>query len=299
MRYEIKGSNTLYMVWGIITYVFAGLYGIAWLIAIVLMGMGSSILGQAGSLDAELGIAHGYFIILILVIALVVIIGLIIRIMAGVYLVRPYVRSKGALIAVAVMYFLIAVLDLVSAIINGKVGSIGTMLIALFWMLWAVATGVFLILKQARTVEGGMGTAYGGQEYYHEMEYPQMARAQPDRFPTEPYGAPGAEAGYELKACIEGLFGDYIGRRYILRVGENCRIGRDPGCEIQLSHSKVSRIHCAVKLLPDGRFEVTDRSSNGTYYENNALPNGEATVVDAGGMLVVGCPDNVFSLNIC
>lgn len=100
------------------------------------------------------------------------------------------------------------------------------------------------------------------------------------------------------KASIKGLFGDYIGRKYALKSGESCRIGRDSSCDIQIRLPKVSRIHCSVKFLPDGRFEVVDTSYNGTFYENAALPNGVATVVKAGGCLVIGEADNVLELKV-
>lgn len=51
--------------------------------------------------------------------------------------------------------------------------------------------------------------------------------------------------------------------------------------------------------MPDGRFEVTDHSYNGTFYENERLSNGVSTVIEAGGMLALGNADNVFSLDIC
>lgn len=302
-RYEIKGSNTLYKVWGIITFVFAGIYGVVWLIGLAALGIGGAIAGDAADAAYGLGMedvldnAQGYVILIILVAVLIAVIGLVIRILAGLYLVSPYVKSKGAMIAVAVFYFLMVLSNLVSAVVWGKAGSVLLTLYALFCMAWAAATGVFLILKQAEAVTGIYEAPrdYGGpdgQDFYKEGPRTQIGA---EEFIT--YAGFEREAESGPRGSIEGLFGDYMGKRYTLKPGESCRIGRDAGCEIQLHHSKVSRIHCAVKFLPDGRFEVTDYSYNGTFYENRALTNGIAEIVEAGGMLVVGDADNVFSLN--
>ena len=36
--YEIKGSNTFYKVWGILTFVFVGIYGLIELLGLVILG---------------------------------------------------------------------------------------------------------------------------------------------------------------------------------------------------------------------------------------------------------------------
>ena len=99
-----------------------------------------------------------------------------------------------------------------------------------------------------------------------------------------------------IVGAIDGLNGEYVGRRFSLHAGEICRIGRDSGCNIRLRHEKVSRMHCSVTIMPDGRYQILDSSSNGTYYNNCMLQKGIVTVVDRGGLLVVGAPDNVFQL---
>lgn len=337
--YEIKGSNTLYKVWGIITFVFAGFYGLPRLLSFAYLIIKSSeikskysaylsLLGQ-GTVDK----IQKYLILIVAALTLGVIIGLLIRILSGLCLIRPYIKSKGVMIALAVCYFLMAVGNLVWGIIWKKMHLTALLVYFLFLMLWAIATGVFLIMKQAMAVAGaGEWNGYGAQDshmftngenlgvdgagdpymitdgeryevrdgagvgYVPPYDIPQAA---PEVQQPQPDMGVAKAAEPELKACIEGLFGDYIGKKYILRVGENCRIGRDSGCDIQLRHLKVSRIHCAVKLLPDGRFEITDSSYNGTFYENTPLPNGVPTIVEGGGMLVAGDAKNVLSLKVC
>ena len=283
--YVVKGSNTLYHVWGIITFVFAGIYGIGALIAIVVIGMASSMTqGWIGELTGEdLG---GIQIVLVLVFLLIAVLGLTIRILAGLYLVRPQIRSKGALIFISVVYFLCAFGNLIQMITLGASGGSSMILavfVQFFWMCWNIATGVFLILKQAQAVPEGTVVPNGS-----------VRKKETGYRPVE-NGKDSVRSG-SPKAEIEGLFGNYKGKTFVFRGDESCRIGRDPGCDIQISHPKVSRIHCAVKALPGGKFEVTDYSYNGTFYENIVLPNGKAVVVQAGGMLVIGSADNVFLL---
>ena len=283
--YVVKGSNTLYHVWGIITFVFAGIYGIGALIAIVVIGMASSMTqGWIGELTGEdLG---GIQIVLVLVFLLIAVLGLTIRILAGLYLVRPQIRSKGALIFISVVYFLCAFGNLIQMITLGASGGSSMILavfVQFFWMCWNIATGVFLILKQAQAVPEGTVVPNGS-----------VRKKETGYRPVE-NGKDSVRSG-SPKAEIEGLFGNYKGKTFVFRGDESCRIGRDPGCDIQISHPKVSRIHCAVKALPGGKIEVTDYSYNGTFYENIALPNGKAVVVQAGGMLVIGSADHVFLL---
>ena len=283
--YVVKGSNTLYHVWGIITFVFAGIYGIRNLITIVTLGMASSF---AQNWIRELSGTDfgGIQIVLVLFFLLAAVLGLTIRILAGLYLVRLQIRSKGALIFISVIYFLFAFGNLIQMVMLGVSGGssmIFAIFIQFFCMCWSIATGVFLILKQAQAVPEGTVVLNG------------EVRKKETRYRPVESGKSPVQSG-SSKAEIEGLFGNYKGKTFVFRGDESCRIGRDSGCDIQISHPKVSRIHCAVRALPGGKFEVTDYSYNGTFYENIALPNGKAVVVQAGGMLVIGSADNVFLL---
>ena len=270
--------NVLYKVWGIITYVFTGFYAVGWLAVFILLGIGGSeakgAVSQApyflwSQIESEFTQAAGMLVLAVLLLALVVLIGLIVRILAGVYLTRAFVKSRAALIMVAVFYIIITFLDLLFAVIWGKAKLLGFMFFFLFCMGWGLATGVFLLLKQSGA-----------------------AAPVPRPEPYIPYADIGAQGS------VEGLFGDFAGKKYRLKPGESCKIGRDPGCEIRILHRQVSRIHCLVKFLPDGRFEVMDMSYNGTFYENEALPNGVAVTVEAKGKLVIGEADNVLTLNV-
>ncbi len=96
---------------------------------------------------------------------------------------------------------------------------------------------------------------------------------------------------------VEGLFGSYQGKKYPLTMGILCKIGRDASCEIQLTHQQVSRIHCTVQMMPGGKYQVMDCSSNGTYYNNAALEKGKTYLLPKGAIIVLGDPDNVLRLN--
>lgn len=313
-KYAIKGSNTLYKVWGIITFAFAGIYALARLIVFIAVIKASSEIGQYTQYSYWLGFGNKYdeikkyFILGMIIFVLVFLVGLAVRIFAGMFLIQPYVGSKGGMITAAAFYFLIALLNIVSVVTFIKLEVISLVLFYLFCTAWAVATGILLIMKQAAAVpwgyndyipnSGGVdqhmanGPIYGGQQGGYDAYNP------PDFQETIAYAPQDPNGGHGMTAEIQGLFGDYVGKKYTLRPGESCRIGRDSGCDIQLHSSKVSRIHCSVKLLPKGKFELTDYSYNGTYYENKTLPNGTSTIVEPGGLLAVGNADNVFSLTI-
>lgn len=298
--YEIKGSNTLYKVWGIITFIFTGIYGLLNLIGFVIVGIGVSAAGKASRglafgigdyVDDYIDSIKAYIFVIILLLVFTAIVGIVIRIFAGIYLVRPGVKSKGGLLAVGILYFFLGLLNLARAVFLGKeMDSVAVILVYLFFMVWAIITGVLLIMKQASAV-----TRITSVGQNPPPEPPPVPPLDPSVNKNDTRHTVGR---YQMEANIEGMFGEYIGKKYILRTGESCKIGRDSGCDIQLHHSKVSRIHCSVKLLPDGRFEVTDYSYNGTFYENKALPSNAASIVQAGGLLVIGDADNVFALNI-
>ncbi len=249
---ETKKLDSLHKVWGTITLVFGGIGGAIALLTLAVMALEGVFL----EIKAETETSWGFFLLIMLLGLFFAAAWSLIPILAGVYLRRPYVKSKDPLIVAAILSFLTSLLNLIIAI--GVMAS-GEAVIAFFYFIcagWEIATGVFLLQKQT--------------------------------------AAPRVQ--FRFEGCVEGLFGDYIGKKYTLRPWEVCRIGKGAGCDIQLDCPEVAETHCAVKLLPDGKFEVTDYSGGETYYENNALSNGVATVVEAEGMLVAGSPDNVFSL---
>ncbi len=320
--YEIKGSNTFYKVWGILTFVFVGIYGLIELLGLVILAIavskGNELSDWLGIYsDAYLSDAGTYLVFIFVFTALSFIAGVVIRILSGVQLVRNYVKSKGAMIAAAVLNFLMGMFHILALIGNIQLSFGFGIFCSFLFIGWAVVTGVSLLFKQAAAVRSGYGD-FNGQGLYQdfpdegmglvENEYLDSGRGIPGRNLTlsvtraaaeEPdSGLRNADAGHAPQVRVEGLFGECKGKVYILRPGESCRIGRDTGCDIQIHHAKVSRIHCAVKLLPDGQLELTDYSYNGTYYENKALPNNVPAAVNPGGLLAVGNADNVFSLKI-
>ena len=98
-------------------------------------------------------------------------------------------------------------------------------------------------------------------------------------------------AGY-----ICGVFGRFEGQVYPMDLGQECVVGRKADCDIQIIHGEISRIHCVIRMLPDGVFEVTDYSSNGTFYNNQKLKRKEPYRLPSGAILALGDADNVLEL---
>ena len=198
--------------------------------------------------------------------------------MAGILLIRDYVKAKETLIVYAILYFVGALLSGIAFVSSIIVGAWAVwILVWLIAMLWRIATGVILLIKHRRSVPV-IGTI-SAQDDFDPGPVPD-----PILDPIFPVGV------------IEGQFGAYQGRRSELYTGKLYKIGRESGCEIQVNHPKVSRIHCTVCKLPNGRYQITDCSSNGTFYDNIKLQKGIATEVNSGGLLVLGEPDNVLQL---
>lgn len=95
---------------------------------------------------------------------------------------------------------------------------------------------------------------------------------------------------------VYGAFGIFCGQSYPMCIGQRCTVGRKSTCDIQLVHSQVSRMHCVIEMLPDGVFQVTDYSSNGTFYNDQKLKHGEPYRLPKGALLAIGDADNVLEL---
>ena len=95
---------------------------------------------------------------------------------------------------------------------------------------------------------------------------------------------------------IYGAFGLFGGQSYPMCLGQQCVVGRKSSCDIQLVHGQVSRVHCVIEMLPDGVYQVTDYSSNGTFYNNQRLKSREPYRLPKGALLAIGDADNVLEL---
>lgn len=107
------------------------------------------------------------------------------------------------------------------------------------------------------------------------------------------------EAPSEHTPCagyIYGAFGVYQGQMYPMYLGQECVVGRKSGSDIQIVHGEISRVHCVIKMQPDGVYQVTDYSSNGTYYNNQRLKYGDPYRLPKGALLALGDADNVLEL---
>lgn len=270
-KHPVKGSNTLYKVWGIIVLVFAAIAGILDLLSIILMFKASS---GVGSLPLGIGNnASGKIAAYTVVVMIISVLALIIQISAGILLVRDYIKSTGIFVALSVYYFLGAVLLIIVMIGSIVLKSVSGVLICLIFAAWNIATGIMLISKSGKADMSG--TISGAA---HEERSPEIA--------VHPL----------VQGRIEGVFGGFQGKQISLNPGQVCKIGREAGCDIQLEHPKVSRIHCTVCMAPDGRYQITDYSYNGTFYENKRLSKNIMEEVEPGGMLVIGEADNVLLL---
>lgn len=263
-KHPIKGSNTFYKVWGIIELVFAGLAGILYLLCFILVIAASSALPDFVTYSVRNTLA-GYTVAVAIVFIIFVALDMILRICTGVVLVREYIKSKGAFTALAVIHFVIAFLRLLAMIFSVIAGSAVFIIYFLLCVGWNIATGIILISKSGKA---------------------DMSKEGDDLTPPDP----------PLAGRIEGVFGEFEGKQISLHLGLVYKIGRETGCDIQLVHPKVSRVHCTVCLMPNGRYQITDYSFNGTFYENKRLSKNIAEEVNPGGMLVIGEADNVLRL---
>ena len=81
------------------------------------------------------------------------------------------------------------------------------------------------------------------------------------------------------------LAGPTPGAEYPL-TGERVTIGRAEDATISVNHNSVSRLHCEIHALGEGRFEVVDKgSSNGVRVNGSDLRRG---IIEAGDVIELG-----------
>lgn len=81
------------------------------------------------------------------------------------------------------------------------------------------------------------------------------------------------------------LAGPTPGMEYPLE-RERITMGRAEDCTISINHNSVSRVHCEVHSLGEGRFEIVDKgSSNGVRVNGRELKRG---IVEAGDIIELG-----------
>jgi ABC transport system ATP-binding/permease protein len=125
-----------------------------------------------------------------------------------------------------------------------------------------------IILQDDVAAEGESAVAYDSEDLKATM--PQVAGletllSQPNRLIMLAGPTPGAE--YPLTA-------------------ERATIGRAEDATISVNHNSVSRLHCEVHALGEGRFEIVDKgSSNGVRVNGADLRRG---IVEAGDIIELG-----------
>lgn len=312
--YKINGSNTFFKVWGIFVLIFGGITAIGCLIGFFILcaGASSDIVSFASSINDDVKMSIVLVFVTYILIAAVLIS---VKLETGILLVKENFKTTWKFIFCAVLYFLSALGNLFLMIFNLVTGSqvkgyhkvIDTAVaFIIIWyvvkIVWDILTGIFLIVKQGRLV------SITEKDFIPSQPGPFPPIPEPNPFPPSPPQpvlppSPPFPSDYTVPntpvvGTVVGLFGVFQGQTFELHSGEVCRIGRESVCNIQIKHPKVSRIHCTVCRLPDGMYQITDTSTNGTFYNNKRLGKNVPTNVPPGGKLVVGEADNVLQLNV-
>ncbi len=118
----------------------------------------------------------------------------------------------------------------------------------------------------------------------HEVEIEEVQRELPGwaRKATEPLGDEDLTGAPHLVV----VFGSSMGARFKLAQEETSIVGRLPECDLPLQEPAVSRLHCELRKLDDGQFELRDLGScNGTYVNNVQVSRCE---LKHGDMIRVG-----------
>jgi pSer/pThr/pTyr-binding forkhead associated (FHA) protein len=109
--------------------------------------------------------------------------------------------------------------------------------------------------------------------------------SQPDPKTTLPSGGQRASLLMERPNRFVMLAGPTPGAEYPLD-GERLTVGRAEDASISINHNSVSRLHCEIHALGDGRFEIVDKgSSNGVRVNTAELRRG---IIEPGDVIELG-----------
>lgn len=311
LGYRINGTNTFFKVWGILVLIFGGIGVILGVIGFILQCtvVSSDIVWLLTAISKRLKDFIALFIVLEI---LFFIISVMVKLITGLLFIKESFKSKWKFIFCTIMYFvatlgLLVFLILFIVLINPNVGdwrdidelAILIIVSCIIKIIWDIITGIFLIVKQGRLVQSTSSGVISQPNYNPEIgDMPEVnpfppVSSQPilPPFPPEP-----TLPNTPVIGTVVGLFGGFQGQTFELHNGEICKIGRESVCNIQIKHPKVSRVHCTICSLPDGMYQITDTSTNGTFYNNKRLEKNVPTKVSPGGTLVVGEADNVMQL---
>jgi pSer/pThr/pTyr-binding forkhead associated (FHA) protein len=117
-------------------------------------------------------------------------------------------------------------------------------------------------------------------------EQPQTTQPITDPKSTMPTGAHRQASNLmERPNRMVMLAGPTPGAEYPLEV-ERMTIGRAEDASISINHNSVSRLHCEIHALGDGRYEIVDKgSSNGVRVNSAELRRG---IIEAGDVIELG-----------
>ncbi|HEY2516275.1 MAG TPA: FHA domain-containing protein, partial [Polyangiaceae bacterium] len=109
--------------------------------------------------------------------------------------------------------------------------------------------------------------------------------SQPDPKTTIPSGGQRASLLMERPNRLVMLAGPTPGAEFPLD-RERLTVGRAEDASISINHNSVSRLHCEVHALGDGRFEIVDKgSSNGVRVNTAELRRG---IIEPGDVIELG-----------
>lgn len=330
--FRVNGSNVLYKVWGIITLILGILTTLAGAGVLVIYYCFSDT--TIGKLIYDIVANFGFEpMLLVLLFFLIILLIAVIQISTGNILIKETFKNKSEFSSRQFLYVLAIVGWVVTLILILKVNSL---LVSLFGglinldkiqmtsiikIIYDVITVIMLGSKSSNLIYYENIDEYSASSagYYEQQpqevfdngydqpiqEFPENQYNQPEQnmYQPEPVMPAAnmdaintATSNTTHSGAIMGLFGEYKDNKFTMEAGATCLIGRDKKCQIQLNHSKVSRVHCTIHRMENGDYQVIDSSTNGTFYENLRLPKGESYEVPKGALLAIGDADNVLQL---
>lgn len=102
----------------------------------------------------------------------------------------------------------------------------------------------------------------------------------------------------EKIGVVIGVFGSCEGQQFVLRPGQKCSVGKSSECNFQIKNKVISRQHCTIRMLSEDVFEVTDHSTNGTFYNNVRLEKDKPLNIPKDAILALGDANNIIQVQV-
>lgn len=316
-----KKPAAKFRVWGVFSFVFAGFDALVLIIVVIAwIVMGSVLFSELGNFGLKMmqystGVDVGtVFNLIMLAWVLICVLHISIDIHTGILLRRPVRRKKAPYIIYAIRDIIMAILNLLAAIVlflNNE--TVTTVSGILCYLLPTAACVISVIMLFMRVSQDEPAMTDGSQQLYNIIPpvppakvVPPLAAAkmepdQPKPFivpePT-PVPAPASVPVQQAMGSVRCTEGAAKGQGFRLPEGRKVVVGKSPQrATLVINNPHISNVHCSIRYHADkNTYIVKDHSTNGTFVNGVGLQREVPVECPVGTVLSLADGKNKITL---